>query len=171
RLMHRLELVGETLRATLNDLAVQAPAWVRTVAQADWYERYQRRIEHGRLPKGKEARDSYAKTVGEDGFHLLEALAASTTPAHLRELPSAKTLQVIWSQQYERTTGPTSSGQSSGRHPVRWKELTELPRAGAQLDTPYDLDARYRTKRDTHWLGYLVHYTETCEQKQVSLIT
>src|SRR5215204_5867392 len=40
RLMHRLELVGETLRAALNDLAVQAPDWVRAVAPADWYDRY-----------------------------------------------------------------------------------------------------------------------------------
>ena len=171
RLMHRLELVGETLRATLNDLAVQAPDWVRAVAQTDWYERYQRRIEHGRLPKGKEARDRYAQTVGEDGFHLLDALAASTTPAHLQELSSVKTLQVIWGQQYERQTLVKPVGGSSGHRPVRWKALTELPRAAEQLESPYDLDARYRTKRDTHWLGYLVHYTETCNQKQVSLIT
>jgi len=171
RLMHRLELVGETLRAALNDLAVQAPDWVRTVAQTDWYERYQRRIEHGRLPKGKEARDSYARTVGEDGFHLLDALAASTTPASLRELASVKTLEVIWSQQYERTLVLRTSGRPSGRRPVRWKDLTELPRAAEQLESPYDLDARYRTKRDTHWLGYMVHYTETCDPQQVSLIT
>jgi len=58
RLMHRLEVVGETLRAALNDLAVQAPDWVRAVARADWYERYQRRSEQGRLPKGKDARES-----------------------------------------------------------------------------------------------------------------
>jgi transposase len=63
RYMNRLELVGETLRAALNDLAVQAPDWVRTVARADWYERYQRRSEQGRFPKGKEARDDYAKTA------------------------------------------------------------------------------------------------------------
>ena len=91
RLKHRLELVGETLRAALNDLAVQAPDWVRSVARADWYERYQRRCEQGRLPKGKAARDSYARTVGEDGFYLLDALAAPTTPPSLRELPSVKT--------------------------------------------------------------------------------
>jgi hypothetical protein len=84
-------------------------------------------------------------------------LAASTTPAHLRELPSVKTLQVIWSQQYERPSVPKPSGKSSGRSPVRWKDLAELPRAAEQLESPYDLDARYRTKRDTHWLGYLVH--------------
>lgn len=171
RLMHRLELVGETLRAALNDLAVQAPDWVRAVAHTDWYERYQRRSEQGRLPKGKETRDRYAKTVGEDGFQLLEALAASTTPAHLRELSSVKTLEVIWSQQYERPSIPKPSGKSSGHSPVRWKDLTELPRAAEQLESPYDLDARYRTKRETHWLGYMVHYTETCDQKKVSLIT
>jgi transposase len=171
RLMHRLELVGETLRAALNDLAVEAPDWVRAVARADWYERYQRRSEQGRLPKGKEARESYAKTVGEDGFHLLEALAAPTTPAHLRELSSVNTLHVIWAQHYERLTRSKPSGASSGRSPVRWKELTELPRAAEQLESPYDLDARYRTKRDTHWLGYMVHYTETCDRTKVSLIT
>jgi transposase len=98
-------------------------------------------------------------------------LAAATTPPHLRELSSVKTLEVIWSQQYERTTEPKSSGRSSGRRPVRWKALTELPRAAEQPESPYDLDARYRTKRDTHWLGYMVHYTETCDLKEISLIT
>jgi transposase len=171
RLMHRLELVGETLRATLNDLAVQAPDWVRAIAHTDWYERYQRRSENGRLPKGKEARDSYAQTVGEDGVQLLEALAASTTPAPLRELASVKTLEVIWSQQYERLSVSKPSGKSVRCSPVRWKELAELPRAAEQLESPYDIDARYRTKRETHWLGYMVHYTETCDPQQVSLIT
>jgi transposase len=171
RLMHRLELVGETLRAALNDLALQAPDWVRAVTPADWYERYHRRSEQGRLPKGKDARDSYAKTVGEDGFSLLDRLAAPTTPAHLRELSSVKTLEVIWAQQYERLTRATASGEAPERRPVRWKDLAELPRAAEQLESPYDLDARYRTKRDTHWLGYMVHYTETCERKKISLIT
>lgn len=169
--MNRVELVGETLRAALNELAVHAPDWVRTVARTDWYERYQRRSEQGRLPKGKDARESYSKTVGEDGFSLLDALAAPTTPIPLRDLSSVRTLAVVWSQQYERRTGPKPSGGSSGRGPVRWKDLKELPRAAEQLESPYDLDARYRTKRDTHWLGYMVHYTETCEPGQVSLIT
>ena len=171
RLLHRIELVGETLRAVLNDLAVQAPGWLRTVAPAAWYERYQRRSEQGRLPKGKEAREQYAQTVGEDGFALLDHLAAPTTPPQLRELPSVKTLQVVWGQQYERQPCGKPAGGSSTRLPVRWKALTELPRAAEQLESPYDLDARYRTKRDTHWLGYMVHYTETCNRKKISLIT
>jgi transposase len=171
RYMNRLELVGETLRAVLNDLAVQAPDWVRAVVRADWYERYQRRSEQGRLPKGKEAREPYAQTVGEDGFYLLEMLAAPTTPAQLHELPSVKTLTEIWAQQYERLMVAQPAGGSSGRSPVRWKDLKELPRAAEQLESPYDLDARYRTKRDTHWLGYMVHYTETCDQNKLSVIT
>jgi transposase len=171
RLRHRLELVGETVRAAVNDLAVQAPDWVRTVAQTDWDERYQRRSEHGRLPKGKRARDSYAQTVGEDGVHLPEALAAATTPAQLRELASVKTLEVIWSQQYERPSVAKPSGKFSGHSPVRGKDLTELPRAAEQLESPDDLDARYRTKRETQGLGSLVHYTETCDREQVSVST
>jgi transposase len=131
RLMHRVELVGETLRAALNDVAVQAPGWLRTVAPAEWYERYQRRSEQGRLPKGKQAREQYAQTVGEDGFALLDHLAAATTPPQLRELPSVKTLQVIWGQQYERQTFGKPAGGSSNRLPVRWKALPELPRAAA----------------------------------------
>ena len=61
---------------------------------------------------------------------------------------------------------------------ILWTQLSsagrsckELPRAAEQLESPYDLDARYRTKRDTHWLGYMVHYTETCDLKKISLIT
>jgi transposase len=171
RVMHRLELVGETLRAALNELAVQAPEWVRAVAPAEWYARYQHRSEQGRLPKGKDARDNYAKTVGEDGLQLLDALAAPTTPAPLRELRSVKTLAVTWAQQYERSAAAKPAGCASGGRPIRWKELTELPRAAEQLESPYDLDARYRHKRGTNWMGYMVHYTETCERQQVSLIT
>ena len=171
RLMNRVELVGETVRAALNDLAVQAPEWLRTVAPVEWYERYQHRSEQGRLPKGKEARERHAKTVGVDGFSLLDLLAAPTAPVHLRELSSVKTLQVIWAQQYERSAPAKSASGSSGRRFVRWKALAELPRAAEQLESPYDLDARYRTKRTTHWLGYMVHYTETCNLKKISLIT
>jgi transposase len=171
RYLNRLELVGETVRATLNDLTVQAPDWLPTVASPEWDERYQRRSEQGRLPKGKEAHERYAQTVGEDGAHLLAGLAAPTTPAPLRELASVKTLTEVWAQQYERRTEAPSAGGSQWVPAVRWKALTELPRAAEQLESPYDLDARYRTKRDTHWLGSMVHYTETCEPQQISLIT
>jgi hypothetical protein len=80
--------VGETLRATLNALATEAPEWVRGFAPAEWYERYGRRIEESRLPRGKAAREEYARTVGADGFTLLEALEAQSAPAGLKSLPA-----------------------------------------------------------------------------------
>src|SRR3954469_5458600 len=43
RVLNRLELLGETLRAALNELATVAPDWLREVAPRDWYERYAHR--------------------------------------------------------------------------------------------------------------------------------
>ena len=51
--MNRCECVGETLRHALNELAVVAPDWMRTVVNEDWYERYGIRIELSKLPKNK----------------------------------------------------------------------------------------------------------------------
>ena len=74
RALNRLELVGETLRAALNELATVAPDWLRGVAPEDWYERYAHRVEDGRLPRAEAEREAYARTVGEDGFALLDRL-------------------------------------------------------------------------------------------------
>ena len=40
-----------------------------------------------------------------------------------------------------------------------------------RLHSPYDPDARYAKKRDTSWIGYKVHVTETCEADRPNLIT
>ena len=37
--------------------------------------------------------------------------------------------------------------------------------------SPYDLDARYGTKRDQSWIGYKAHLTETCDPNAPRLIT
>src|SRR6266516_1776412 len=50
RVLNRLELVAETLRAALNDIATIAPAWLQGLVPLEWYERYGRRIEDTRLP-------------------------------------------------------------------------------------------------------------------------
>jgi transposase len=72
RALNRLELLGETLRAALNELAAVAPDWLRGTAPDAWYERYARRVEDDRLPRAAGAREAYARTVGEDGFALLD---------------------------------------------------------------------------------------------------
>ena len=39
RVLNRLELVAETLRAALNAVATVAPAWLQAVTPLAWYER------------------------------------------------------------------------------------------------------------------------------------
>ena len=39
----------------------------------------------------------------------------------------------------------------------------EQPPAAVRITSPYDLEARYSSKRDTHWVGYKLHLTETCD--------
>src|SRR5256712_766410 len=85
RVLNRLELVAETLRAALNAVATVAPDWLQALAPLAWYERYSRRIEESRLPKATAEREAYAHTVGEDGFLLLDALETPAVPEGLRE--------------------------------------------------------------------------------------
>jgi len=93
RTLSRLETVGETMRATLNVLATVAPEWLCSVLSPDWFDRYDKRFEAYRLPKGKAERQRYAEQVGADGFHLLQALYRKTAPSWLREVPMVQTLR------------------------------------------------------------------------------
>ena len=56
RVLSKWERTAETLRAALNSVASAAPEWLTEHADPEWFERYGRRIEDQRLPKGKEAR-------------------------------------------------------------------------------------------------------------------
>ena len=160
RALNRLELVGETLRAALNSLAIVAPDWLRALAPPQWFERYAERFEEYRLPKGEELRRAYAVEIGQDGFQLLRAVYGATAPRWLREVPAVQTLRQAWIHQYyveeER---------------VLWRQAGDLPPAGTRFDSPYDPEARYGNKRTTTWSGYKVHVTETCDSDSVHLIT
>jgi hypothetical protein len=54
---------------------------------------------------------------------------------------------------------------------VRFKASRELPPAAEGVESPYDVEARYRHKRDTPWTGYMVHVSETCEPTAPHLLT
>ena len=161
RNLNRLECVGETLRAALNALAVVAPDWLSNVVEKDWFDRYSKPVEESRLPKGTEARNDYAETIGRDGMRILEVIYDEpTTPLWLREIPAIETLRITWIQQYWIDNGQ-----------LHWRSHKDLPPSGLRSNSPYDTEARYGNKRHTTWIGYKVHLTETCEKNQVHLIT
>jgi transposase len=71
RVMNRLEMVVETMRAALNEMAAVAPEWLAQVSKPEWFERYSHRAEQSRLPSGKRAREKYAAQIAADGYLLL----------------------------------------------------------------------------------------------------
>ena len=104
-MLNRLELVAETLRAALEDIATVAPEWLKSWVPPLWRERYGRRIEEGRLPKGEAARQQYAEQVGVDGARLLARVQEADVPAEVREVATVKELGIVWQQQYEQQEG------------------------------------------------------------------
>lgn len=160
--LNRLECIGETLRHTLNVLATAAPDWLREWVPAVWFERYSRRIEEYRLPDAKADRYALAELWGADGRELLTRLAAPHSPPHLYNLVAVQTLRTVWLQQFYAVAVDA---------PMQWRIAEDLPPAPQLINTPYDVEARYSKKRETVWVGYKVHLTETCDPDAPSLIT
>ncbi len=159
RQLNRLECVGETLRQALEVLAVVAPDWLRQQVDEDWFERYGSRIEAYRLPKDKPQQQQLALTIGRDGHQLLAAIYAPAVLPYLAQLPAVETLRQVWVQQYW-----VEADQ------VNYRSAAHLPPYSQLIQSPYDLEARNRTKRDTNWTGYAVHLTETCDPELPNLI-
>jgi transposase len=159
RALNRTLCVAQTMVYVLNVLSEVAPDWVCIHVPAEWVERYGERLEHERLPKEEEERKRYANQVGADGWTLLTALGDPATPGWMKTLPAITTLQTIWEQQFD----PLDQGG-------QWQVKPTLP-AAQLINSPYDLDARYGKKRTTLWVGYKVHFTQTCDDDAPQLIT
>ena len=164
RTLHRVECVLEALHYALNQLSAAEPAWVQQHVPPDWYARYGLRSDQARLPKEASKREALARQVGADGYQLLDTVWGAEGAPYLRTLPALEALRQIWLQQYYRCTAP-------GLEALRWRLPDEQPPAAVRLTSPYDLDARYCTKRDTQWVGYKCHLTETCEPEHPDLMT
>jgi transposase len=148
----------------LNQLSDVAPAWVQQQVPPEWYTRYGLRSDQARLPKEASKREALARQVGADGYHLLEWVRLPESPPGFWELPALEALRRIWLQQYDRCT-------VAGLEELRWRARDEQPPAAVRIASPYDLEACYSSKRDTHWVGYKLHLTETCDPGQPDLIT
>nr|WP_222109932.1 IS1182 family transposase [Streptomyces cupreus] len=160
RRLSRLELVGETLRAALEELAEAAPAWLAPLIEPEWAKRYGRRVEIGKLPGGTAAVTARAEKFGRDGQKILTAAWAACAPPHLRLLPQVEILRGVWVHHY--------FWDMDGL--LRWRDGHALPPASLRFDSPYDTDAHYCVKRDTAWSGYRTHFTETCDEERPELV-
>ena len=160
RQVNRLECVGEAIRQALNELATEAPGWLLAQIRPDWFDRYGSRFETYRLPQKQAEREALQTQIGADGAHLLAAIYAEAGPEWLRELPAVEIMRQIWIQQYY-----VEQGQ------VKWRSQEQLPPNKLLIQSPYDVEARNRTKRKVNWTGYTAHLTETCDEATPNLIT
>ena len=161
RLLNRLELVGEALHHALNQVATHAPEWLKEWVSPIWFDRYGRSFNEYRLPMKDSERDALAVTIGADGMRLLDTIYnAPNTPSHLRDLKAIETLRRTWVQQYWMN-----------EEQVCWRAAKDLPPCGIRVQSPYETDARYATKRSVAWVGYKAHLTETCDEDAPHLIT
>lgn len=152
RRMNRLEKVGETLRYTLNELAKEAPEWLQSRVPAEWYMRYGTRMEGYRLPKEEKEQQSLGIQIGKDGHQVLEWVYQEGSQ-EIRTNEAVEILRRVWIQEYYLEDNNIS-----------WRDLDNTPPSDLQIDSPYDPEARYSEKRGHGWLGYKVHWTETCEE-------
>ncbi len=161
RALHRLECVGETMRHALDGLAVSAPDWLRRLSPPEWLDRYGRRFDDYRLPKGKAERQAYAEQIGADGHALLDAVYAQDAEPRLRQISAIQLMRQVWVQQFYRS--------EAGIH---WRtDAAGVPPSARFIASPYDPEAHFSKKRSTSWVGYKVHLTESCEDDRPHLIT
>jgi transposase len=109
-----------------------------------WYTRYGLRSDQARLRKDASTREALARQVGADGDQLLESVCLQESPPGVCKLSALEALRRIWLQQYYRCTIP-------GLEALRWRTGEEQPPSAVRIASPYDLEARYSSKRETHW--------------------
>jgi transposase len=161
RELNRIEFVGETLRAALNELASVAPEWLKAIVPASWFDVYSRSFSEYRLPQKEAERFELGEQIGRDGIYLLTQVYVETSPPELRQLTQVEVLRRVWVIQYY---------QDEDDH-THWRKSGNVPPGEGILTSPYDPDARLSKKRGSEWVGYKVHLTETCDEDSPNLIT
>lgn len=162
RQLNRLELMVETMRLALNALANAVPQWLRETADPQWLRRYAHPASDRRLPDGKDARIAEASKIGQNGFDLYAAVCSTEAPEGLKQIPAVETLRRVWLHYYVVTP-----------EGVRWRNKAEdgLPPASIRIESATDPECRCVSRQDSSWLGYKVHFTETCDDELPRLIT
>lgn len=161
RELNRIEFVGETLRAALNELASVAPEWLKAIVPSSWFDFYARPFSEYRLPQKEAERFELGEQIGRDGIYLLTQVYAETKLPELRRLTQVEVLRRVWVIQYY---------QDEDDH-THWRKSGNVPPGEGILTSPYDPDARLSKKRGSEWVGYKVHLTETWDEDSPNIIT
>lgn len=169
RTLNRIELVGETLRVALEEIAELCPALLVPLLDAGWAERYGRRVELARLlgrGSSKTSADKLAAQIAGDGARLLGAIEADRTAQWLNDLPSVALVREVWAQQV----------QADGEGGWYLKDPGHLAPSAERVHSPHDPEVRYSTKgrgheQDLEWVGAKVHLTESCDNDLPHLVT
>jgi len=159
--LNRLMLVGRTFQTALDAVTLVAADWLQEWVAPDWFTRYGKLLTDFRLPQKRAERDALTITIGQDGLLLLNNIwHHPQTPPFLREVPSIQILRQVWIQQYVIENDQ-----------LRKRDRKEMPPAAQLIQSPFDIDARFSRKQSRKWLGYKVHFTETCNDDAPHLIT
>ena len=165
RALNRIEHVGETLRAALEQIAGIWPQWIVPLLDPGWDLRYGRKVETGRLigrGRGKTTTEKLAAQIGADGAALLAAIDADSSAGWMNQLPQVAYLRLMWGQQFR-------PGPGGG---LRLRDVADMPPSAARPQSPYDSDARFSSKNDGEitWIGSKAHLSETCDEDRPHLV-
>jgi transposase len=96
RRLNRIETVGETLRAALEAIARISPAFIVSLLEVGWDERYGRKVETARLLSRKNASAPVlADQIGADGHKLLTAIDTDPVASWMNTLPEVEILRLL----------------------------------------------------------------------------
>src|SRR5215204_4542495 len=70
-------------------------------------------------------------------------------------------LRRVWARHFERNEAGPDGGET-GEDSVRLRPVQGRG-PGDRIESPYDTDARFRSKAGMSWTGYMVHLTATCD--------
>jgi transposase len=168
RRLNRIETVGESLRAALEEIAEISPGFVVPLLKEGWDQRYGRKVEASRLlGRANASAQSLAEQIGADGQELLDAIDANPTAGWMNTVPKVVILRTVWDQQF----APARGGRP------RLKDAPDLPPSAERIHSPQDPDARYSTKTtpgtepDLEWVGTKCHLSESCDPDIPDLVT
>lgn len=150
------ELVTEAVRAVLEEVARDAPEVLDELVTAEWARRYGRPVRLCSQPSHPVARLEQAGNDARELLGRLDARFPGGAPAQ------AKVLRTILVQHF--------LVDAKGRFRPRTKRDGRPP-SRIQIESPYETEARWTRRGDTRWTGYLVHVTETCDDKRINVIT